>query len=77
MSIATVYTNYAAVTPNDTTVIPHTAGLYVGGAGNLTVIGPNGATVVFEAVAAGTVLEIEVITVKATGTTATFIVSLR
>lgn len=69
--------SYFAVTPSDSVVFVRTIGLYVGGAGNLTVSNASGAKVTFEAVPVGTVLNIEAVQVWATGTTATNIVGLR
>lgn len=77
MSIGTTYSNLLAVTPSDTALIARTAALYVGGAGDVTVIGANGAAVLFKAVPVNKKLPISCIGVKATGTTATFIVSMR
>jgi hypothetical protein len=65
-----------AVTPNDTTTIGGCRGLYVGGAGNLTLDFADGTTnVLFSGVPAGTVLPIAPLRVKA-ATTATGIVAL-
>lgn len=65
-----------AVTPSDSTVLTTTRGLYVGGAGNVTVIMLGGETVTFTAVPAGTLLPVRVTKVKSTSTTATAIVAL-
>jgi hypothetical protein len=65
-----------AVTPSDSTDLSGSRGLYVGGAGDLTltpVLG--GADVVMKAVPVGTLLPVAVSRVKA-ATTATFIVAL-
>jgi hypothetical protein len=67
-----------AVTPSDATVYtPPLDALYVGGAGNLTVTGCDGASYTFDAVSAGAIYNVQVTQVKATGTTATNIVALR
>lgn len=70
-----------AVVKSDATILSGVRGLYIGGAGDLTVemLNPESvsATVVFSAVPAGTVLPIGVERVLATGTTATLIVALR
>lgn len=72
------YTSALAATPSDTTVLVPTAGLYVGGAGNLTVVmAGDGGTVLFTAVPAGSFLPVSVTKIKATGTAATAIVILR
>jgi hypothetical protein len=72
------------VTPSDATIfsVAHRA-LYVGGAGDVTVRMLRNSGVLtdmvltFSAVPAGTILPIAVDMVKATGTTATFILALR
>jgi hypothetical protein len=70
--------NFAAVTPSDSTVLTGVRGIYVGGTGDLTVVGGDGATTVtFKAVPVGTVLNISPSKVKATGTTATLLVALK
>jgi hypothetical protein len=64
------------VTPSDTTTIGGCRGLYVGGAGNLTLDFADGATnIVFSGIPAGTVLPVAPFRVKA-ATTATSIVAL-
>lgn len=78
-----------AVTPSDSTDLQYTTrGLYVGGAGNVTVdmygpLNPNGpdrslnpVTVTFTGVTAGSILPIACRRVRSTGTTATGIVAL-
>ncbi len=68
----------AAVTPSDTVdlAVP-TRGLYVGGAGNLSVeMKTTGSAIVFTGVPQGSVLPIAVTRVNATLTTATAIVAL-
>jgi hypothetical protein len=72
------YTKAAALTPNDSTAISPgftTKGIYIGGAGNLSVI-INAATVAFQGVLAGTILPIAPTHVRATGTTATNLVAV-
>lgn len=67
-----------AVTPSDSVNIGFlTFGLWVGGAGNVTAVMGNGDVVLFTAVAAGTLLPIQVSRVNATGTTATAMVALK
>lgn len=67
----------AAVTPGDSTTLPATRGIWVGGAGNLAVIFAGDTTAVtLVGVAAGTLLPIQVTKVMSTNTTATNIVAL-
>ena len=73
----------AAVTPSNTVDIPAVTGgsnngcvLYVGGAGNLKVLTVGGDEVTFTAVPVGTFVPVQVLSVFATGTTATNIVAL-
>jgi hypothetical protein len=67
----------AAVSPSDTVDLTDVSrALFVGGAGNLTVIMQDGTTAVFTAVIAGQVLPIQASRVKATGTTATSITAM-
>jgi hypothetical protein len=73
------YQHFAAVTTSDANDLPRgrCEALYIGGAGNVSVLDPLTATVTaFNAVPAGTVLRISVNRVRATGTTATGIVAL-
>lgn len=75
---APVYRYMASVTPSDT-VPPATfpvTGIYVGGAGDLTVETYDGQTIKFDSVAAGTLLPIAVAKIMSTGTAATEIVAL-
>lgn len=62
------------VTPNNTTVIPATNGLYIGGTGDIAVTMSDGADVIFTAILGGVIHPLSVTKVKATGTTATNIV---
>jgi hypothetical protein len=68
----------AAIVPSDSAVLPtYSKGLYVGGAGDVTLIATNdGAALTFKAVPAGTTLRVRVKQVMATGTTATYLVAL-
>lgn len=69
--------NAVAVTPSDSVDLTYTARyLFVGGAGNLSVIMDSGTTVAFNGVTAGSVLPIRAARVRATGTTATNIVAM-
>ncbi len=68
--------NAAAVTPSDSVALTFASKrLWVGGAGNVTLITVGGATVTYTAVPAGTYLNVRANQVKATGTTATNIVA--
>ncbi|HEY2068268.1 MAG TPA: hypothetical protein VGG48_01840 [Rhizomicrobium sp.] len=79
--IATVYQAAQAITPTDNSAIGPYQGLYIGVAGDVTVVMRNGdgaggvTTVLFKAVPVG-LLPIAVQGVNATGTTATNIVGL-
>lgn len=67
-----------AVTPNDSTDLAHvTRGLWIGGAGNISVDLNGGETaVLFSGVSAGTMLPLAVTRVRSTNTTATLIVGV-
>ncbi len=66
-----------AVTPSDATPLDETSrALYVGSAGDLAVVMASGAAVNFAGIAAGTLLPVRVLSVMATGTTASDIVAL-
>lgn len=76
-SLQDPYNDAAAVTPSDSTPLGQvTRALYIGGAGNVTLITYAGNTVAFESVPVGTVIQIRTSQVKATGTTATNILAL-
>lgn len=64
-------TDGVAVTTSDSTVLTTTRYLFVGGAGNLSVVMASGNTVTLTGVTAGSWLPLRVTKVKATGTTAT------
>jgi hypothetical protein len=69
--------NWAAVTPHNSNNLP--AGcraLYVGGAGDIAVVGYDDVAVTFTGVVAGTILPLAAKRVNATNTTATLIVAL-
>lgn len=72
------YPNGVELTPNDDTDLEHSAdALYIGEAGDVSVVMYRGTTVVpFKAVPAGTLLRINVRRVMATGTNSTSIVAL-
>lgn len=67
-----------AITPHPTDPLPSiTKAIYVGGAGDVVVrLLSASSDVVFRNVAAGTILDIRVLAVRAAGTTATHIVGL-
>lgn len=74
------HTSAQAITPNDTGTVMQTSGVYVGGAGDLTVTmaGAGATQVTFKAVPAGMFFPgLSVVRVWATGTSATNIVVLR
>lgn len=66
-----------AVTPSDSAVLAQTCrALYVGSAGNLSVVTAAGETVSFTAVQAGMIYPLRLSQVRATGTTAGGLVAL-
>jgi len=66
-----------AVTPNNDTVLsPNVRSLYVGGAGNLSLVDRAGTVTLLTGVQAGSILPIAPSRVRATDTTATLIVAL-
>lgn len=66
-----------SVTPSDTAMLTSCRALYIGGAGDVTLRAKDSSVdAVFTAVPAGTVLPVQARFVRATGTTATAIVSL-
>lgn len=71
-------TNAAAVTPADGTDLPDgiARALYIGGAGDVSLVTNGGSTVTFVALVAGTILPVLVKRVRSTGTTATDLVAL-
>jgi hypothetical protein len=72
------YDKFFAITASDTNnfaVVPDA--IYIGGAGNLVAVMPDGTTVTFTGVLAGTVLPISCIRVNASSTTATALVGLK
>jgi hypothetical protein len=68
--------NATAVTPSDTTILPDTIGLYIGGVGNVAVTMLSGEVVTFIAVQTGSILPVRVVKVMSTSTTATNIVAM-
>lgn len=71
-------TKVVAVAPSDSTNLTNgaTKGLYIGGAGNVSVTMADGNDVTFTALASGVIHPISVLKVKATGTTATSILAV-
>lgn len=68
----------AAVTPSDSTnfTAGEARGLYVGGAGDVVVVFPDGTAITFVGVTAGSILPVQCKRVNSTSTTATSIVAL-
>jgi hypothetical protein len=69
-------TDGVAVTPSDSTVLTTTRAVFVGGAGNISVVTSAGTTLTLTGVTAGTLLPIRVTKVRSTSTTATNIAAL-
>ena len=68
---------FAAITPHDSTNFAAPCrGIYVGGAGNVVVVGLDTVAVTFVGVAAGSILPVQAIRVNSTSTTATSLVAL-
>ncbi len=66
-----------SITPNDSTDLTVTTrGIFVGGAGNISLVSADGNTVTFASCAAGSILPIVTKRVMATDTTATALVAL-
>lgn len=66
-----------AVTPSDTTDLATPArALYVGTSGDLSIITPDGVTVLFASVPSSFILPVAAIRVRSTATTATNVVAL-
>lgn len=65
-----------AITPNDTVAQGTFRALYVGGVGDVTLVGLDGNTVLFQSVPVGTTLNVGCTIIKATGTTATKMVGI-
>ncbi len=70
--------NQVAVTPDDDDLIPETRGLYIGTAGDVTVLPavPGATAVLYASVPGGTILPVRVVKVLDTGTDADDIVAL-
>lgn len=68
----------AVIAPSDSVDIGFTTfGIYVGGAGNVAVVWPDGSVSLFSGVAAGTLLPIQARRINLTNTTATLMVALK
>jgi hypothetical protein len=67
---------WKAITKSDTVNLGNCIGIYVGGAGDLALVGQDDAVVTFSAVPAGTVLPCGAKRVNSTNTTATLLVAL-
>lgn len=68
---------FAAITPHDSTNFAAPCrGIYVGGAGNVVVVGLDTTAVTFTNVPAGAVLPVQAIRVNSTSTTATNMVAM-
>lgn len=70
-----LYQTARAITPSDSQDQTYRA-IYVGGAGNVTVITAGGETTTFTAPPVGSIIPIETKRVMSTGTTATLLVGL-
>lgn len=69
------YQTAQAITPSDTAPQSYRA-IYVGGAGNVSVVTAGGNTVTFTAPPVGSILPVEVNFVRSTNTTATLLIGL-
>ena len=69
------YQTAVPITPSDTAPQTYRA-IYVGGAGNVSVVTAGNNTVTFTAPPVGTIIPVEVMFVRATLTTATLLVGL-
>ena len=66
-----------AITPHDTNLLPSPIrGLYVGVSGDVTLVDPEGTTLLFKNAVQGTELRFRAKAVKATGTTATNLIGI-
>lgn len=64
------------IVPSDTVAQGTFRGIYVGGAGHVSMLGLDGNAVLFSSVPAGTYLPVGFTRINATGTTATLIVGV-
>jgi hypothetical protein len=65
-----------AITPSDTLNLPTPSVVYVGTSGNVAVTTPQGDQVTFVNISSGSVIPVQVLQVRATGTTATNLVRI-
>ena len=65
-----------AITPSDTFSLPTPSVVYVGTGGNVAITTPQGDQVTFANMPAGSVIPVQVLQVRATGTTATNLVRI-
>lgn len=65
-----------AITPSDSAFVD-LVGVYVGGAGDVTVLTGAGTTTTFSSVPAGGIIPLRIVQVKSTSTTATNLVGLK
>jgi hypothetical protein len=73
-----IYNEWRAITTSDTVDLPwETQAVWVGGAGNVVAVMPNGLTGTFTGVTAGATLPIRVKRINASSTTATNLMALR
>lgn len=69
--------NAVAVTPSDSTDLDNVSrGIWVGGAGDISLITKGGTTLTFVGAVAGTTIPIRASRIRATGTTATGLVAI-
>lgn len=68
---------FEAITPSDVTELVNIRAVFVGGAGNLSVVDADGVTVTFNGVSTGQILPISPSKIRSNGTTATGIIALR
>jgi hypothetical protein len=65
-----------AVVPSDTVLLANPSVIYVGGAGNVSVLTEQGDTVTFTAVPVGSVIPVRVMRVNAAVTSATLMIAI-
>lgn len=68
---------FRAISPSDTVDLPDgVRGVYVGGPGNIAIVGLDGAVVTFTGVLVGSILPVQARRINVTNTTATNLVAL-